>query len=193
MRTLLRRPSPAMMVAGIALLFALGGTSVAAVTALPRNSVGPAQLKANAVTNPKIANGAVTNAKIAKNAITSSKVQDKSLTKNDFADGQIPAGPEGPAGPAGPPGISGWQIVTATSGTASALTSTLNVLASCPSGKKVIGGGGEIVGDGKQFVAFNDTHPREDGTGFYTEAAEVIQTPQSWAVKAYAICAAVTS
>jgi hypothetical protein len=51
-------------VAYLALFFALGGTSIAAVNAVPRNSVGTTQLKKNAVTTPKIKNGAVTGAKI---------------------------------------------------------------------------------------------------------------------------------
>ena len=51
MRTLIaHRPSPAMVVACIALLVALGGTSIAAVTAIAPNSVGTAQIKASAVT-----------------------------------------------------------------------------------------------------------------------------------------------
>ena len=58
-------PSPALVVSLIALFVALGGTSYAAVTAVPANSVGTAQLKNGAVTTPKIANGAVTAAKIA--------------------------------------------------------------------------------------------------------------------------------
>jgi hypothetical protein len=44
------RPSPAMVVACIALAISLGGTSYAAMT-LPRNSVGTSQLKRNAVTS----------------------------------------------------------------------------------------------------------------------------------------------
>ncbi len=69
MRTFLRRPSPAMIVACLALLVALGGTSVAAVSQLAKNSVGTPQLKNNAVTAPKIRNASVTNPKIANNAI----------------------------------------------------------------------------------------------------------------------------
>jgi hypothetical protein len=42
-------------VAYLALFFALGGTSIAAVNALPRNSVGTPQLKNGAVTKQKIA------------------------------------------------------------------------------------------------------------------------------------------
>ena len=79
------RPTPAMMVACIALLVALAGTSVAAVTVvLPRNSVGPLQLRANSV--------------------STFKVQNRSLRSIDFALGQIPTGPRGASGPAGVPG-----------------------------------------------------------------------------------------
>jgi hypothetical protein len=53
-----RRPSPATVIAVIALVVALGGTSYAAVT-LPRNSVGTAQLKNNAVNSLKVANGSL--------------------------------------------------------------------------------------------------------------------------------------
>jgi hypothetical protein len=48
------RPSPALVVATVALIVALGGTSYAAFT-LPKNSVGTKQLKNNAVTLVKIA------------------------------------------------------------------------------------------------------------------------------------------
>ena len=41
-----------MVIACIALTVALGGTSVAAIQALPKNSVGTKQLKRNAVTSP---------------------------------------------------------------------------------------------------------------------------------------------
>jgi hypothetical protein len=99
MRMLLgRRPSPAMVVACLALIVALGGTSVAAVTQLvPRNSVGPRQIQFGAVTGPKIRN----------NAITTAKVRNASLLRADFARGQLPAGATGPAGPAGPAGAAG--------------------------------------------------------------------------------------
>src|SRR5919108_3641416 len=98
MRALLRRrPSPAMVVACIALAVALTGTSFAAVSALAPNSVGPRQLQAGAVTNPKLRN----------NAVTSIKVRNRSLLRSDFAPGQLPAGPIGPQGPAGPAGPAG--------------------------------------------------------------------------------------
>ncbi len=98
MSRLTRRPSPAMVVACLALLVALTGTSVAAVSQLvPRNSVGTAQLRDNAVARVKVRN----------NAINSEKVANRSLLAVDFARGQIPAGPAGPAGPTGPAGAAG--------------------------------------------------------------------------------------
>jgi hypothetical protein len=98
MRQLLRRrPSPAMVVACLALLVALGGTSVAAVDQVRRNSIGPTHLQFGAVTGPKIRN----------NAVTSAKVRNRSLLRADFAPGQLPAGPTGPTGPAGVAGPAG--------------------------------------------------------------------------------------
>jgi hypothetical protein len=80
-----------MVVACLALLIALTGTSIAAVQAVPKNSVGSAQLKNNAVTAAKIASNAVTNAKIGANAVTAAKVKDASLVAADFAPGELPA------------------------------------------------------------------------------------------------------
>ena len=77
------RPSPALVVASVALLVALAGTGYAAIR-LPANSVGTVQLKAGAVTAPKV------------------KIH--SLLRADFKPGQIPAGARGPAGFPGPPG-----------------------------------------------------------------------------------------
>jgi len=57
------RPSPSMVVAFIALFVAIGGSSYA-VTRLPAGSVGPKQLKKNAVTGAKVKNGSLTAADI---------------------------------------------------------------------------------------------------------------------------------
>ena len=86
MRRVAERLSPATVLACIALFVALGGTGIAAVAALPRNSVGTAQVR----------NG--------------------SLLKVDFKSGQLPAGARGPVGPAGPAGPAGpgakWALVS---------------------------------------------------------------------------------
>jgi hypothetical protein len=196
-----------MGVACIALLVALGGTSVAAVTAVPNNSVGTAQLKKDAVTSDKIKSGAVqsseikdgtiagndiknaaiSNAKLAGSSVTSDKVKDGTLHAVDFAAGQIPAGP---AGPAGPPGIAGLERQS----NASALTSgTKTVSVSCPSGKKVIGGGESISGDGANKTSVTESFP-EAGLGSWTvTAVETVATTATWKLTVYALCATVAS
>jgi len=57
------RPSPAMIVAIVALVLSLGGTSYAAIV-LPAGSVGTTQLKKNAVVGSKVKNGSLTVADI---------------------------------------------------------------------------------------------------------------------------------
>jgi hypothetical protein len=89
-------PSPAMIVALIALFIALGSGAYAATT-LPRESVGTQQLKNGAVTASKLHNGAFTAAKIAFGT----------LLAKDFKPGQLPSGATGPAGAAGAQGVKG--------------------------------------------------------------------------------------
>lgn len=62
------RPSPAMIVALVALFAALGGSAYAAT------KIGTNQIKSNAVTAGKIKKNAVTNAKIKNGAVTGSKI-----------------------------------------------------------------------------------------------------------------------
>jgi hypothetical protein len=55
-----RRPSPAFIIASLALFISMGGAGYAAVT-IPNNSVGSAQLRNNSVSYKKIQSGAVGN------------------------------------------------------------------------------------------------------------------------------------
>ncbi|HEY1366473.1 MAG TPA: hypothetical protein VGF23_05145 [Gaiellaceae bacterium] len=197
-----------MGVACIALLVALGGTSVAAVTAtVPNNSVGTPQLKKDAVTSDKIKSGAVqsaeikdgtiggndiknaavSNAKLAGSSVTSDKVKDGSLQAHDFAAGQIPAGP---AGPAGPPGIAGLERQS----NQSALTSgTKTVSVSCPGGKKVIGGGVSVSGDGANKVSVTESFPEAALGSWTATAVEATPSTATWRITVYALCATVAS
>jgi hypothetical protein len=109
----MRRPSPALVVACIALGVALGGTSYATVMNVPKSSVGTPQLKRNAVKA----------AKIAPNAVRTGHVLDGSLLAADFKAGQIPQGPKGDKGDKGDNGIS-RVLTNRTSGPTHALTAT---------------------------------------------------------------------
>jgi hypothetical protein len=64
-----KRPSPAMIVALLALICALCGSALAA-TQLAKNSVGSRQLKEKAVSTGKLANNAVNGAKVANGSLT---------------------------------------------------------------------------------------------------------------------------
>ena len=96
-----------MGVALVALFLALTGTSIAAVSTLPKNSVGARELKDGSVGTKELKGRSVTFGKIAAGAITSGVVQNGSLTMADFDHHQLPTGPIGPVGPAGPIGPAG--------------------------------------------------------------------------------------
>ena len=121
-----RRPSPALVISCVALAFALGGTSFAAVSALPKNSVGTPQLKASAV--------------------TSAKVKNRSLLRADFGTRQLPPGlpADRPCRAGGVSRASGPE--RASSGSIHdvrlehSLTSKTQAT-TCPTGKRLLGGG----------------------------------------------------
>ena len=115
---------------------------------------------------------------------------------------QGPAGPSGatgPQGPAGTAGLSGYQIVSASGSTTSASSQT--VVAYCPSGKKVLGGGGApifvtgVSGDVDQGVLIHRSAPYPDGTAWAVDAASATAlTPgTTWHLNVFAICADATS
>jgi hypothetical protein len=181
-RSARRRPSAGVVLAIVALFVALGGSSYAAVSVLPRASVGTPQLK--------------------QSAVNSKKVQDGSLLVKDFKQGELPAGPQGPqgtqgdqgpqgpqgpsgpSGPQGAPGISALQIVNGPSltvdpGTASDQTVT------CPAGKKAISGGYETASS--RSVTLNRTGPyNAAGTVWYVRITNNSAVRKDW--HAQAIC-----
>jgi len=92
----LSRPSPALVIAIIALIISMGGTGYAAFT-LPNNSVGTKQLK----------NGAVTAAKVKRHSLTGAQINLKTL-------GTVPAARDAgralKAGTAAPSGKAGGAL-----------------------------------------------------------------------------------
>jgi hypothetical protein len=149
------------VMATAAVFLALGGVSYAAV-AIPKNSVGNPQLRANAVTTGKIKNG--------------------TLLAADFKPGELPRGatgapgtagvtglqgPQGPQGQQGQkgmpgmpgmPGISNYQVVVNPEIAAPAGTQTSNS-ADCPADTMVISGGVAIAGGISTSVNVNSSYP----------------------------------
>ena len=175
MRANMWRPSPALVVACIALLVALGGTGYATVLQVPRNSVGPPQLKTAAVTNKKLA----------ANAVTSAKVANGSLLRRDFRANSLPVGPAGPAGPAGPPGLSGLERVESTSATNTTNSKTQTM--TCPAGKRLLGGGARLNPILPQ-VAIQTSFPDNDNI-YRVTAREIVNTGGNWSLTVFAVCA----
>jgi hypothetical protein len=180
-----------MVVACIALGVTLGGTSYATVLNVPNNSVTTAKISNGAVTTAKLRNAAVTQAKLAANAVTSNRVKNGSLLKADFQPGQLPAGLPGPQGPAGPAGISGLQRFDVATSTSSANSKT--VVVTCPTGKRVVGGGARVIGNGAGVVSIIENFPDSDGNKWNGKANEVVATAQTWQLQAYALCATVAA
>ena len=142
---------------------------------LPKDSVGTAQLRAGSVTGAKVRNGTLTAAK--------------------FKPGQLPAGPQGargeagpagPAGPAGAPGLSGVQTVQG-AGLPIAVGELKGSTATCPAGKRVIGGG---ASSGNQPLAFRFLGTAGDTT--YLAIAKNVGA-QADTLYVWAVCATVAS
>ena len=186
---MIRRPdvrvriSPALVVASVALAISLGGTGYAALK-LPAGSVGAAQLK--------------------KNAVTSRKVQNLSLLAADFKPGQLPAGPAGPAGPqgakgdkgdkgdkgeTGSPGISGLARIEAVSATDS--STAKSAVATCPAGKRIVGGGAYLSQAATGGPALITSRPTPDLTAWSAVAVETSAWGLGWRIESYALCATV--
>jgi hypothetical protein len=194
---LLSQLTYANVVSTICLFVVLSGTAYAAAT-LPSNSVGPAQLKANAV--------------------TSAKVKDGALLRKDFMAGQLPAGPrgsvgstgaagaQGPAGPQGPQGIQGFTGASGPQGPSGGFNlskinyvtgPTVSVVSApglaigtetlCPAGNKVIGGGFRIL-SADTAVGVVRSESNSTGSGWVVEVTNT--SGSSVDMHATAVCAA---
>lgn len=94
-------------------------------------------------------------------------------------------GPQGARGPQGPSGVSGVEIVeeeTAENG-----NPVKGVEATCPSGKRVLGGGANVEGEDFASVAIDWNAP--EGSNAWFAAAHEHDAAANWALAVYAICA----
>jgi hypothetical protein len=97
----IRRPSPSMAVAVMALVVASTGTSYA--TGL----IGSADIRNNSVQSQDIKDKTIKGRDIKNDVIGSNKIRNGSLKSRDFKAGQLPAGAQGPAG------VGRWALVDA--------------------------------------------------------------------------------
>jgi hypothetical protein len=104
------RPTPATIISLIALFVALGGTSYAAITLVPRNSVGSRQ----------VINGSLQKVDLSRKTVAALKGARGPAGPQGAAGSQGAAGPAGATGPAGAGGATGPSGPAGTAGTARA-------------------------------------------------------------------------
>ena len=168
---------PGLIVALVALVGALGGTSYAGFR-LGAGSVGTKQLRNGAVTSGKLAPGAVTSGKLAPGAVTSGKLAPGGVTGGLLANGAVTA-------PKLAPGAVGAQQAQPGAGVSLAYDTSTNypveaggtaaIYETCPPAMNAIGGG----------ALPDDPHMVLLGTGPYR------LSPGSWGVPADAWAASV--
>jgi hypothetical protein len=162
-------PSPAMFVACLALLVALGGTSYAAIK-LPRNSVGNIQLKRGAVTGVKVRNnalggvqinesrlGRVPSATSATTATTATTATSAPVSRLDYTS----------------------AVVSVPPGTSTATRATVN----CPTGLSPTGGGAKMADPANGYIT--DTNPV--GKTGWEATAQALGVAQNMTV--FVVCA----
>lgn len=180
------RPSPALVIAIIALVFSMAGGASAA-----KRLITGADIKDNSLTGADVRNG--------------------SLISADFRRGSVPKGPAGPSGVQGPPGVAGPAGAAGAAGAQGApglsglevVQSTTdadggdkkNAAITCPSGKKAIAGGANIVGtttdQGGPFILRSAPSGDTQWAVSANESSEF--QGGSWALRVFAVCANVAS
>ncbi len=210
------RPSPALVISLIALFAALGGTSYAVAT----NSIDSREIKNGTIQGKDLKNRSIQGTKIQQDKIGGNAVKESTLGKvpsAGTADSAANAGRANTAGSAdnatnaGNAGALGGvpaggypsnvEIVTADSATVApddAVYGFALVTATCPAGKKVIGGGGGntftgiVLAGTRLNVALQDSQPVADATGWRVtsiESGDMNEEGQPWKAQAFAVCA----
>ncbi len=194
-----RRPSPALVIACLALVVALGGTSYAAIT-LPSNAVGTRQLRDRAVTSAKLANGVVQTRKLRARAVTASVLGDRSVTSAKLANGAVTSAKLAPGTinttnvPAGAGVNVRYRYGTVIAGPGQQVSAYV----ACPAGMTVVGGGGTadrpsvVINDSAPFnsAAATWTGGPSDSWGIYVTNTD---TTAYRTVGVYAVCLAESS
>ena len=188
--------NPANLMSATALFVALSGSAYA-VSSLPSNSVGSAQLK--------------------KNAVTSTKVKDGTLRAKDFASGVLLKGDQGPQGAQGIQGLKGDKGDKGDTGTfgtitiqradfplndASSVSAAGEGNVACPAGEIGVGGGanlanpthsdGKITGSGPRKGDTTNPQVPENGEQFTVWRATAINPAGgdgATTLRVYIICA----
>lgn len=152
MRRLL--PSPALVVAVVALLLALAGTGVAQreQVRLSPDSVGRSAIREGAVGSAQVRDRSLQAKDVRPGALTGAQVADRSIAARDLARGVIPSGVRLSTVRASGDEVRPGQVGS--------------VSAQCPAGRLAIGGGGGFAGPPTTKDALAESIPvADDGDG----------------------------
>jgi hypothetical protein len=192
-------PSPAMLVALLALFVALGGSAYAVKTATaPPNSVVTKSIKKGAVTPLKIAPGSVGGAQLGAKAVGTGQLADNAVGTGQLADGAVTGTKVGKATiSAANIDLPSLKIPKATTYEVRRTTvenhpfakgDQFQLLSPCLPGETVTGGGGR-TSNGRislsESIPFTGGPVQQWGVLFFNNSGEAL-TAQ---VSAYAICA----
>lgn len=176
MRTLVNRGVQTALLTTFVVVIALAGTATAG----------------KLITGKQIKNGTITGIDLRDGSVTGADVKDESLTEADFTGSlEGPQGPQGEPGPQGPRGLRGdhgashleyrVQPETIPSG------ATREWSVSCPSGKRVLGGG--VSSGNTGFVRMLEAAPSIDGKTWHV----ALKNESAAAVTGYAWASCVTA
>lgn len=191
-------PSPAMLVALLALFVALGGSAYAVKAATaPANSVVTKSIKKGAVTRGKIALGAVGSAQIGTGAVGAAHLGAGAVGTGQLADGAVTGAKLGKAtitaanidlASLNLPKSTTYTVRRAVTDHAFAIGGQFQQLVSCLTGEKVTGGGG-YASNGRitisQSIPFVGADEQRWGVQLFNGSGEAI-TAQ---VNTYVVCA----
>ncbi len=192
-------PSPAMLVALLALFVALGGSAYAVKAATaPANSVVTKSIKKGAVTSLKLAPGAVGTAQLGAKAVGSAQLADGAVGNGQLAAGAVTGSKIAPgtitAGNIDLPSLNIPKATTYTERRATvenhpfAKDDQFQLLVACLPGEMVTGGGGR-TSNGRisisETIPFISTDQQRWGVLFHNTSGEAL-TAQ---VSTFAICA----
>lgn len=156
---------------------------------LASGAVRSAQLGGGVVTEAKLKDGVVSEKKLASNAVVNAKIANGAVGSTKLASsllGQL---------------LKNVSYVRGSSGPADTATETKTASATCPSGKQVIGGGAQIIGDATEVAITrsmtppNEPIPMVVGSGvpgpstWAARATDIGGETVPWSLEAFAICA----
>jgi hypothetical protein len=190
------RPSPAMIIACLALLLALTGSAVAA--GIAKNSVRSAQiadgtvrtvdLRDNAVNSAKVADDSLAATDLAPDSVGNSEIAENAVASPEVAPDSLTAGDLGPNSVGGseiaPDSVRATQLGTITQRNISATIQagkTGSVSANCEPGEQIISGGGQPSVFGVEM-----TSSRPSGNGWLYQAKNNSAADQT--ITAFALC-----